>query len=338
MTYSIFCFSDAGASLALKLCEMLRVDKLNVHSTPKYAGKYGFTEHETISSATGDLFRESDALIFIGAAGIAVRSIAPHVVSKVSDPAVLVIDDRGRFVISLLSGHIGGANGLARSIAGLIGAEPVITTATDGAGKFSCDAWAVTHDCAISSMAAAKDVSAAILTGDIPVTAEYPLPEELPPGLRRAEEGELGIYIGIHKNDPFGKTLRLIPRTVTLGIGCRKDIPLESVMAAVRSVLDEANIDLRSVGRIASIVNKKDEKGLLEAARVIGAETVFYTAEELNAVPGEFEESEFVRKTVGTGNVCERAAVLAGGELIIKKTAVNGVTVAASVQERRIEF
>ena len=338
MTYSIFCFSDAGASLALKLCEMLRVDRLNVHSTPKYAGKYGFTEHETISSATGDLFRESDALIFIGAAGIAVRSIAPHVVSKVSDPAVLVIDDRGRFVISLLSGHIGGANGLARSIAGLIGAEPVITTATDGAGKFSCDAWAVTHDCAISSMAAAKDVSAAILTGDIPVTSEYQLPEELPSGLRRAEEGELGIYIGIHKNDPFGKTLRLIPRTVTLGIGCRKDIPLESVMAAVRSVLDEANIDLRAVGRIASIVNKKDEKGLLETARVIGAETVFFTADELNAVPGEFEESEFVRKTVGTGNVCERAAVLAGGELIIKKTAVNGVTVAASVQERRIEF
>ena len=125
---------------------------------------------------------------------------------------------------------------------------------------------------------------------------------------------------------------------MTLGIGCRKDIPLESVMAAVRSVLDEANIDLRSVGRIASIVNKKDEKGLLETARVIGAETVFFTADELNAVPGEFEESEFVRKTVGTGNVCERAAVLAGGELIIKKTAVNGVTVAASVQERRIEF
>ena len=215
MKYSIFCFSDAGASLALKLCEMLRVDRVNVHSTPKYAGKYGFTEHETISSAAGDLFRESDALIFIGAAGIAVRSIAPHVVSKVSDPAVLVIDDRGRFVISLLSGHIGGANGLARSIAGLIGA----------------DAWAVTHDCAISSMAAAKDVSAVILTADIPVSAEYPLPDELPSGLMKAEEGPLGIYIGIHRREPFDSTLRLIPRTVTLGIGCRKDIALETVMS-----------------------------------------------------------------------------------------------------------
>ncbi len=241
-------------------------------------------------------------------------------------------------MISLLSGHIGGANGLARSIAGLIGAEPVITTATDGAGRFSCDAWAVTHDCAISSMAAAKDVSAAILTADIPVSAEYPLPDELPSGLMKAEEGPLGIYIGIHRREPFDSTLRLIPRAVTLGIGCRKDIALETVMKAIREVLSEANIDLMAVGKIASIVNKKEEKGLLEAARVIGAQTVFYTADELNAVPGEFEESEFVRKTVGTGNVCERAAVLAGGKLIIKKTAVDGVTVAASVQERRIEF
>ena len=325
---AVLSFSERGAKLAQRIAEAMEEDWEAFCVQPR----------GNLSEVTGQLFGECDALVFVGACGIAVRAIAPYVVSKTCDPAVLVIDERGQHVISLLSGHIGGANALTKHIASAVSAYPVITTATDGAGKFSCDAWAVTHDCAISSMAAAKDVSAAILTGDIPVTSEYPLPEELPSGLRRAEEGELGIYIGIHKNDPFDTTLRLIPRTVTLGIGCRKDIPQESVMAAVRSVLDEANIDLRSVGRIASIVNKKDEKGLLETARVIGAETVFFTADELNAVPGEFEESEFVRKTVGTGNVCERAAVLAGGELIIKKTAVNGVTVAASVQERRIEF
>lgn len=338
MTYGIFCFSDAGAGLALRLCEMLRLDTCDVHSTAKYAEKYGFTAHVSISADMGDLFRGKDALIFIGAAGIAVRSIAPHVVSKVSDPAVIVMDDRGRFVISLLSGHIGGANELARGIARLIGAQPVITTATDGAGRFSCDAWAVTHDCAISSMAAAKDVSAEILTRDVSVTSEYPLPEELPAGLVASDSGEIGIFIGIHKREPFSRTLRLMPRCVTLGIGCRKDISAESVMAAVHTVLDPEDIDIRAVGTIASIVNKKDEAGLLETARVLGAKTVFYTADELNAVPGEFDESEFVRKTVGTGNVCERAAVLAGGRLIIKKTAVNGVTVAVSVQERRIEF
>ena len=338
MTYGIFCFSDSGAGLALRLCEMLRLDTCDVHSTAKYAEKYGFTAHVSISADMGDLFRGKDALIFIGAAGIAVRSIAPHVVSKVSDPAVIVMDDRGRFVISLLSGHIGGANELARGIAKLIGAQPVITTATDGAGRFSCDAWAVTHDCAISSMAAAKDVSAEILTRDVPVTSEYPLPEELPAGLAASDSGEIGIFIGIHKREPFSRTLRLMPRCVTLGIGCRKDISAESVMAAVHTVLDPEEIDIRAVGTIASIVNKKDEAGLLETARVLGAKTVFYTADELNAVPGEFDESEFVRKTVGTGNVCERAAVLTGGRLIIKKTAVNGVTVAVSVQERRIEF
>ena len=338
MTYSIFCYSDAGSELAIRLCSLLKLSNDNIHSTAKFAQRYGFTSHESISADMEGLFRESDALIFIGAAGIAVRTIAPHVVSKTSDPAVIVIDDQGRHVISLLSGHIGGANSMARGIAGLIGAEPVITTATDGAGRFSCDAWAVTHDCAISSMKAAKDVSAAILTHDIPVSSEFELPEDLPSGLTAGTDGEIGIYIGVRREEPYDQTLRLIPRTVILGIGCRRGMPAADIMNAVRSVLDGAGIDMLSVGKIASIDVKKDEKGILELAKILKVQPVFYSAEELNAVPGEFDESEFVRKTVGTGNVCERAAVLAGGELIIKKTAVSGVTVAVSVQDRRIEF
>ena len=255
-----------------------------------------------------------------------------------SDPAVIGIDVRGRDVIPILSGHIGGANSAARGIAGLLGAQAVVTTATDGAGKFSCDAWAVTHGCAISSMKTAKDVSAEILTRDIPVSSEYELPDDLPSGLVRGEEGGLGIYIGIHCNEPYASTLRLIPRVVTLGIGCRKGISRDDIMKAVRTVLDSEGIDLRAVGTVASIDVKKEEKGLLETAEVLGARTVFYTADELNAVPGEFDESEFVRKTVGTGNVCERAAALAGGELKVRKTAMNGVTVAVSESDWRIEF
>ena len=338
MTYSIFCYSDAGSELALKICELLRLGPENIHSTAKFAQKYGFTSHNSISSDIGELFTGSDALIFIGAAGIAVRTIAPHVVSKTSDPAVIVIDDRGRFVIPVLSGHIGGANDIARGIAGLIGAQPVVTTATDGAGRFSCDAWAVKHDCAISSMAVAKDVSAAILTHDIPVSSEYELPDDLPSGLVAGSDGELGIYIGIYKGKPYVSTLRLVPRVVTLGVGCRKGISVQDIMKCVRMVLDSNDIDIRAVGKIASIDVKKDEKGILELAEALGAQTEFYTADELNAVPGEFDESEFVRKTVGTGNVCERAAALAGGKLIIKKTAHGGVTVAVSIQDWRIEF
>lgn len=338
MTYNVFCYSDAGSELAIKLCGLLGLELKQVHSTSKFADRYGFTAHESISKDMKDLFRQSDALVFIGAAGIAVRTIAPYIVSKVSDPAVIVMDDRGRFVISLLSGHIGGANDIARGIADLIGAEAVVTTATDGAGRFSCDAWASAHSCAISSMKTAKDVSAAILTRDIPVSSEYDLPDQLPAGLVKSTDGELGIYIGIKKEEPYTATLRLIPRIVTLGIGCRRGVSSDEIMSAVRSVLGDRGIDIRAVCRIASIDVKKDEEGLLKAAGKLGAETEFYTAEELNAVPGEFEESEFVKKTVGTGNVCERAAAITGGEIIIKKTAMTGVTVAASIEDWRTEF
>ena len=336
MKTCIICFSDSGAMLAFMLKQVL--ENAEVHSTEKFASKYGFISHVSLHSDMDSLFHSHDALIFISACGIAVRLIAPFVKDKTKDPAVIVMDDRGRFVIPVLSGHIGGANALAERIAELIGSVPVITTATDGAGKFSCDAWAVQHGCAISSMKTAKDISAAILTGDIPVSSEFELPDVLPNGLIASDEGELGIYIGIHKNTPYKSTLRLVPRIVTLGIGCRRDMSSDAIIDAVSRTFAEHNIDIKSVSSLASVDVKKDEKGLLECAAEMGVTPDFYSAAELEALKGDFEESEFVKKTVGTGNVCERAAAMTGGELIIRKTACDGVTVAAAVQSWRIEF
>ena len=338
MNTALICLSDAGSVLAQRIADILHLEKSDIHSITKFAEKYGFASHKSVCDDMGELFSANDALIFIGACGIAVRDIAPHLKNKMVDPAVLVLDDQGKFVIPILSGHIGGANALAEHIAEKIGAVPVITTATDGAGKFSCDTWAVTHNCAISSMKTAKDISAAILTGDVPILSECALPETLPNGLIAKENGELGIFIGIHTDSPYTSTLRLIPRIVTLGIGCRRDTPMETVFDVVKDVLGQHRIDTKAVCRIASIDVKADEPGLLGCAKVLKAQTVFYTADELNAVEGEFAESEFVQKTVGVGNVCERAAVCGGGTLIIPKTAKDGVTVAAAVQEWRIEF
>jgi len=338
MKTSLICFSDVGAVLAQRIAKLLHLENSDIHSIAKFAEKYGFTSHKSVCANMGTLFAEHDALIFIGACGIAVRDIAPHLKNKTVDPAVLVLDDQGKFVIPILSGHIGGANALACHLAEKLGAVPVITTATDGNGKFSCDTWAVTHNCAISSMKTAKDISAAILTADVPVSSEFALPEMLPNGLTACSNGELGIFIGIHTDSPYTSTLRLIPRIVTLGIGCRRDTPMETIYAVVKETLEAHRIDTRAVGCAASIDVKQDEAGLLGCAKVLKAQTVFYTADELNAVPGEFTESEFVRKTVGVGNVCERAALCGGGTLIIPKTAKNGVTVAAAVKEWRIEF
>ena len=338
MNTALICFSDAGAALAERLAKLLYLDKSDIHSIEKYAVKNGFTSHKSVCADMGEIFAENDALIFVCACGIAVRDVAPYLKNKIVDPAVLVLDDQGKFVIPILSGHIGGSNALAHHIAEKIGAIPVITTATDGVGKFSCDTWAVTHGCAISSMKTAKDISAAILTADVPVSSEFALPETLPSGLTACDSGDLGIFIGIHTDLPYSSTLRLIPRIVTLGIGCRRDTPMETIYAAVKETLANHRIDTRAVSQIASIDVKADEAGLLGCAKVLKAPAVFYTADELNAVPGEFAESEFVRKTVGVGNVCERAVVCGGGTLIIPKTAKDGVTVAAAVKEWRIEF
>ena len=332
MNTALICVSDNGAKLAIRLAGLLGRPLSDVHSIEKYAGKYGFTGHKTISADIGALFSSHDALIFICACGIAVRSIAPHLKSKTEDPAVLVIDDQGRFIIPILSGHIGGANALARSVADMLGAVPVVTTATDGLARFACDAWAVTHNCAISSMEAAREVSAAILTGDVNLCSDFPLPAVLPDGLVR---GEGGIYIGIHQREAV---LRLIPRIVIAGIGCRRGTPAEVIRQALEDTLKAHDIDIRAVCRIASIDVKRDEAGLMECAQELSVPLSFFTARELEAVPGDFAESEFVRKTVGVGNVCERAAVCAGGKLIIPKTAANGVTVAAAELDWRAAF
>lgn len=324
MKASLFCFSTSGAKLALKLCLQLGLEKDCIYNhIPRNMGK---------------VFAENEALIFIGACGIAVRAVAPYIKSKTTDPAVVVIDDQGRYVIPILSGHIGGANRLAEKIAVFLGTTAVITTATDGAGKFSCDAWAVKNDCAISSMDVAKKVSAAILKNNIPIVSDYELPSVLPAGLVPGEGGEIGIYIGVHGRLPFKTTLSLVPRTLILGIGCRRGTQKEHLLSAIKTVLAHNSLDIRAVGKIASINVKEDEKGLRSCAKELNADLSFYTADELNALDGIFDESDFVKKTVGTGNVCERSAVLAGGKLIVKKSTMDGVTVAVAEKDWRVEF
>ena len=324
MKTALFCFSDSGAALADKLCQLLGLEKDCIYNR--------------INEKMETLFSENDALIFISACGIAVRAVAPYIKSKTTDPAVIVIDDRGKYVIPILSGHIGGANGLAKNLAKLIGATAAITTATDGAGKFSCDAWAVQNNCTISSMEVAKKVSAAILKNDIPVCSDYELPSSLPQGLVSGEKGEMGIYIGIHGKSPFKTTLQLIPRVLALGIGCRKGTSKEHMLSTVKKVLADNSLDIRAVGRITSIDVKKTEEGLLSLANELGAEISFYTADELNSAEGDFDKSAFVKDTVGTDNVCERSAALTGGKLIVKKTALDGITIAVSEKEWEIKF
>ena len=283
----------------------------------------------------GELFQAHSALIFVG---IAVREIAPHVRSKATDPAVISLDELGKFVIPILSGHIGGANALAARLADALGATPVITTATDINHRFSVDTWATCHGCAISSLSAAKQISAAVLEGDVPLCADFPLPEALPTGLTPGQSGTLGIFLGYHKCRPFDTTLRLTPKVLHLGIGCRRGTQKEQIAQAVQEALAQENLDIHAVACAASIDLKADEQGLLDYCAQQRIPVSFYSAEVLRAIPGQFSGSEFVASVTGVDCVCERAALVGAQQLIVKKYARDGVTVAVALENWEVHF
>ncbi len=257
-------------------------------------------------------FDEADALLFIGACGIAVRAIAPLVKDKTTDPAVVVMDEAGQFVIPLLSGHIGGANALAQRVAELTGATPVITTATDVRGVPAIDSWAVENDLAIENPRAIQNVSSAALAGR-----------------------SVGVAITEREiQPPFPVTLFLRPRTLVIGAGCKRGVDPDAFEAGAARFLKDNRVSMLSVKALATIDVKKDEVAMNRFCEKYRLPLMTYSAEELRAVPGVFSHSDFVEKTVGVGNVCERAACLAsGGRLLVDKTAMEGMTFALAGEE-----
>ncbi len=338
MRLAVFAFTRRGCALALRAREIFQPDACRMFA-PERFGEGEFEPYgPPLAEFTGPVFAWADALLFVASAGIAVRAIAPHLRSKTADPAVLVMDEAGKFVIPLLSGHIGGANALARTLAEGLGGTAVLTTATDVNARFSPDAWAAEHGLAISSLEAAKAVSAAILEGDVPFLCDFPVSGPLPAGLVRGAEGPVGIYIGYRTAAPFATTLRLIPKVLRLGIGCRRGTSAQDIEAAAVRVLEEARIDRRALRLAASIDLKRDEPGLLEFCKNWGLPVKFYSAGELNAVPGEFTASGFVREVTGVDNVCERAAALGAARLVVRKTVLGGVTAALAEEAWEADF
>ena len=336
MRGAVFAFTERGKATARRVADHLD-GEIDLYAPARLAGE-GFATYEgSLPGFVGGLF-DREALIFVGAAGIALRAVAPYVASKKSDPAVLCMDEAARYVIPLLSGHIGGANALAWRLAAALDATPVITTATDVNGRFSVDTWATEQGMAITSMVLAKRVSAEILVRDIPFWSEADRPDTLAGGLVWSDSGELGICASVHDVKPFANTLLLVPRVLHIGVGCRRGTPAEAIEAAILKILAEYKLRPEAVARVASIDVKANEAGLLECCRSHGWPIRFYSAPQLNAVQGSFSKSEFVKNTVGVDNVCERAAAASGGEIIVKKTALNGVTAAVAEMKWGIEF
>ena len=318
----------------------------------------GFEKTPPLSELTREWFGKVDALVYFGAAGIAVRCIAPLVRDKFRDPAVLVIDENARFVISLLSGHAGGANRLCRLFAQALDATPVITTATDGRGLFSVDTYASENGLALSDRALAKEISARLLAGEtvsfyadklngcrfcVPVSAKLNGCRFYVPvsayGQGVTESGERAgadIILSVRREpgDPE-KALYLIPRIVTLGIGCRRGTSAEDVAKAAQELLQRSGVFREALSGVASIDLKRDEAGLLSFAKEWDLPLSFFTADELASARGQFSSSAFVREVTGVDNVCERSAVLLAGEngrLLAGKESGGGVTAALGIR------
>ncbi|MDR1620588.1 MAG: cobalamin biosynthesis protein [Clostridiales bacterium] len=330
---AVIAFTEHGRALAKRLLGAFRAEGYEAEGyLPSSCAQPGFLLLVDVGALTGGLWDTADGILFIGACGIAVRAIAPNVKSKRSDPAIVVLDDGGKFAIPLLGGHIGGANALAGRVAKITGAMPVVTTATDARGVFAADSWAMDSGLFIENPEAVKEVSARLLRGEpIGLISEYPIEGALPHGIVDGLR-ECGIYIGSGES-PFALTLRLRPKNLLLGIGCKKGAPTQMIYAAARQTLEKHGYLPQGVAGIASITLKKREPGLIAFARELGAPIRFYTAGELAAAAGAFSPSAYVKGVTGVDNVCERSCALLakklGGGPVIKKTAVHGVTIAA---------
>jgi cobalt-precorrin 5A hydrolase len=337
VTIAFFSFTGRGDGLKGRLCDYFLRNGHEVFSPPPVAG---------LNERAAAAFDGADAIFFIGATGIAVRTVAPFVRSKVTDPAVIAVDEAGKWVIPLLGGHIAGGNALALETAAFLGGEAVITTATDINGVFAVDLWAKSQNLAIGSMEKAKKVSAKLLAGgEIPLRSDCPVEGEPPRGIvYRHGEGAppsgLGILVSMRRGAGRDDELQLIPRRVYAGIGCRKGAADREIAEAVDGALESLGLDGRCIAGVASIDLKKTEAGLLGFCESRRLPCVFFGASELRAVAGSFNGSDFVKEVAGVDNVCCRAAVLAsgGGKLIKGKTARHGVTAAAAVKEVPLRF
>ena len=344
MQVHILYFTHTGSVLAAKLArELARVENVT-YASGKGCCKEWTEEH----------FRKGNVLVYIGACGIAVRAIAPHIGSKETDPAVIVIDEKGENVIPILAGHLGGANGWARKIAECTKGKAVLTTATDVNGVFAVDLFAKDNGLLIGDLKKAGRFTASLLEegkasvaiprkyadliqlkGEIPGELEVcDLPDEELAGLQGTNVALITPDAELSA-DPDAP-LRLIPRCVILGMGCRKGKSYEELRGFAEETLRELGLGREAVCAIASIDVKKEEPGLVSLAADLGVPLQTFSAEELEKTELEnwtFMESDRVREYVGTGNVCERAAAAAGtGKILRGKTAKDGMTICVGMR------
>lgn len=348
---AILSVSERGAKLGQRIRSLVapHADCFEKENRPSGGEAIYF---DSLKNHIGQIFKDYDQVLCIMALGIVVRMIAPYIEHKSKDPAIVVMDEAGHHVISLLSGHLGGANEWTQSISLAIDADPVITTATDVNGLPAPDVLARHEHLLVDDFHTLVDVNSAVVAGE---SVNYYIDETLVDAerLRDAAATHIGTYGTVQLVDVFtlpetdgvrrvvitdkmipeyAEQLILRPRTYTMGIGCRRDTPKELILNAIMQSLQAHKLSPKSIVTAASVIVKQDEVGLLAAVNELGWAIHFYTQEEIAPVIEEqdLKESTFVKGTIGVGNVCETTALLAAKSqtLIQHKTVYPKTTVA----------
>lgn len=351
---SIISFTEKGAHLSLKLLDMLSEEGENAWLYTK-CSKY---RDGSINKRLRYVYSNTDewakvqmsaknGLLFIGACGIAVRAIAPWVVNKLYDSPVLVMDELGTYVIPILSGHVGGANEIAVKIAEMTGSIPVITTATDLNKSFAVDIFAKKNYLYIENKNGIAKVSSKVLRGEkINIAIEshgYGHDSRFANQIKIVDfppKQPVDVIITTG-NCGYNADLVLRPREYVLGMGCKRDKEPEKIAGYIDQTLTALGISKNQVYAICSIDKKRDEAGFLQWSSLERIPFITYSAEELEDVEGDFEVSQFVKAQVGVDNVCERAALKGcggGGELVYRKHASDGMTIAVAKRDWRVSF
>ncbi|NMM64665.1 cobalt-precorrin 5A hydrolase [Clostridium sp. P21] len=322
MKIAVISVTEQGDIIAEKLKESLDID-LYSRETVKKSG---------IKVLTEKIIKEYKAIIFISSTGIAVRAIANYLESKDKDPAVLVIDSSSKFVISLLSGHLGGANELTLRVANILKSTPVITTATDNMGVTAPDIIAKDYGLVIDNLKDAKNIAALLVDKKQVAFLDNKNIIALPKGYTSSiEEAEGMVYVTHNLKETFDackeNSLKLIRKDIVLGIGCRKDFDTDKMRDSVERILEEYDLDKRAVKSIATVEIKKDEKAILKLREYLGCELKIFSLEEIKKIHHKYAGSDFVEKTIGVRAVCEPCVELSGGALITEKIKAQGMTI-----------
>ena len=318
------CFSANGAKIIEKICKACGEHDITppvplAITSSDDIPDFFIRPDTDIASWTKANFVPGNALIYIGAAGIAVRALSGLPKDKLTDCPVLVIDDAGRFVIPILSGHAGGANKLACTLATLIDSIPVITTSSDVNDVFSVDTFAAENRLTITDKAGIKIVTSRALESKKVTLSIKDYPPKAPVDVVVADETDAECL------------LLLKPKKYCVGLGMKKDKDPDEAEMFFLKTLEANGIDVSDVYSFCTIDIKEDEPAIRNLRDKYRIPVLSFDSELLAKAPGEFTASEFVLKTTGVDNVCERSAVLGAGtgsRLILKKTAGSGITIA----------